>query len=157
MTNAARARQYDLVLNGNEIGGGSIRNHKPEIMEKAFAIAGYDEQVLEQKFGGMLRALSLGAPPHGGIAPGIDRIVMLLAGEQNVWMFVGVNGVGKTTTIGKLAQVLRSDGKTVLLCAADTFRAAAGEWTSRNSLRKLRGHLRPTAGLLHSLACPSRT
>jgi aspartyl-tRNA synthetase len=78
------AYQYDLVCNGVELSSGAIRNHKPEIMEKAFAIAGYPKEVLEQRFGGMLRALQYGAPPHGGIAPGIDRIVMLLCGEENL-------------------------------------------------------------------------
>ncbi len=78
------AYQYDIVCNGVELSSGAIRNHKPEIMKKAFAIAGYDESVLEEKFGGMLRALQYGAPPHGGIAPGIDRIVMLLCGEPNI-------------------------------------------------------------------------
>jgi aspartyl-tRNA synthetase len=81
---AIKAIQYDLVCNGVELSSGAIRNHRPEIMRKAFAIAGYGENTLEQKFGGMLRALSLGAPPHGGIAPGIDRIVMLLCGEENL-------------------------------------------------------------------------
>jgi aspartyl-tRNA synthetase len=79
-----RAIQYDIVCNGVELSSGAIRNHRPEVMKKAFAIAGYDETVLESKFGGMLHALSLGAPPHGGIAPGIDRIVMLLCGEENL-------------------------------------------------------------------------
>ena len=79
-----KAIQYDIVCNGIELSSGAIRNHRPDVMKKAFAIAGYDESVLEQKFGGMLRALSLGAPPHGGIAPGIDRIVMLLCGEENL-------------------------------------------------------------------------
>jgi aspartyl-tRNA synthetase len=78
------AYQYDLVCNGVELSSGAIRNHKPEIMEKAFAIAGYSKGDLEQRFGGMLRALQYGAPPHGGIAPGIDRIVMLLRGEDNL-------------------------------------------------------------------------
>ncbi len=78
------AYQYDIVCNGVELSSGAIRNHKPEIMERAFAIAGYDRQILEDKFGGMLRALQYGAPPHGGIAPGIDRIVMLLCGEENL-------------------------------------------------------------------------
>jgi aspartyl-tRNA synthetase len=81
---ALRAIQYDIVCNGVELSSGAIRNHRPDVMKKAFAIAGYDEKVLEQKFGGMLHALSLGAPPHGGIAPGIDRIVMLLCGEENL-------------------------------------------------------------------------
>ena len=79
-----RAFQYDIVCNGVELSSGAIRNHIPDVMKKAFAIAGYDESVLEKKFGGMLHALSLGAPPHGGIAPGIDRIVMLLCGEENL-------------------------------------------------------------------------
>ena len=79
-----RAWQYDIVCNGVELSSGAIRNHKPEIMIKAFEIAGYDKSVLEEKFGGMLRALQYGAPPHGGIAPGIDRIVMLLCGTENI-------------------------------------------------------------------------
>jgi aspartyl-tRNA synthetase len=79
-----KAVQYDIVCNGIELSSGAIRNHRPDVMKKAFGIAGYPEDVLEQKFGGMLRALSLGAPPHGGIAPGIDRIVMLLCGEENL-------------------------------------------------------------------------
>ena len=79
-----KAIQYDIVCNGVELSSGAIRNHRPDVMKKAFAIAGYGEDVLEKKFGGMLRALSYGAPPHGGIAPGLDRIVMLLAGEENL-------------------------------------------------------------------------
>jgi aspartyl-tRNA synthetase len=79
-----KAIQYDIVCNGVELSSGAIRNHRPDVMRKAFAIAGYGEDMLEQKFGGMLHALSLGAPPHGGIAPGIDRIVMLLCGEENL-------------------------------------------------------------------------
>jgi aspartyl-tRNA synthetase len=79
-----KAIQYDIVCNGIELSSGAIRNHRPDVMKKAFGIAGYPEDVLETKFGGMLRALSLGAPPHGGIAPGIDRIVMLLCGEENL-------------------------------------------------------------------------
>ncbi len=79
-----KAFQYDIVCNGVELSSGAIRNHRPDIMRKAFALAGYDEAVLEEKFGGMYRAFQYGAPPHGGIAPGVDRIVMLLAGEDNL-------------------------------------------------------------------------
>ena len=76
--------QYDIVCNGVELSSGAIRNHKPEIMLKAFDIAGYDDAVVEKEFGGMLNAFRYGAPPHGGIAPGVDRIVMLLAGQENL-------------------------------------------------------------------------
>jgi len=79
-----KAFQYDIVCNGVELSSGAIRNHKPEIMIKAFEIAGYSREVLEEKFGGMLSAFRFGAPPHGGSAPGIDRIVMLLADEPNI-------------------------------------------------------------------------
>ncbi|MCB1882825.1 MAG: aspartate--tRNA ligase [Geminicoccaceae bacterium] len=78
------AYQYDIVCNGVELSSGAIRNHRPDVMEKAFAIAGYGRDVLEERFGGMFRALRYGAPPHGGIAPGIDRIVMLLADTANI-------------------------------------------------------------------------
>jgi len=79
-----KAYQYDIVCNGVELSSGAIRNHKPEIMYKAFEIAGYSKAKVEEKFGGMLNALKFGAPPHGGSAPGIDRIVMLLADEPNI-------------------------------------------------------------------------
>jgi len=78
------AFQYDIVCNGVELSSGAIRNHRPDIMVKAFEIAGYSREVLEERFGGMFRALHYGAPPHGGIAPGIDRIVMLLAKTPNL-------------------------------------------------------------------------
>ena len=76
--------QYDIVCNGIELSSGAIRNHKPEIMYKAFEIAGYTQDVVETRFSGMLNAFKFGAPPHGGLAPGIDRIVMLLANEPNI-------------------------------------------------------------------------
>ena len=78
------AYQYDIVCNGVELSSGAIRNHRPDIMKKAFEIAGYPEEVLLEKFGGMYRAFQYGAPPHGGIAPGVDRIVMLLCNEPNI-------------------------------------------------------------------------
>ncbi len=79
-----KAFQYDIVCNGIELSSGAIRNHRPEIMYKAFELAGYAASEVEARFGGMLNALKFGAPPHGGSAPGIDRIVMLLAGEENI-------------------------------------------------------------------------
>ncbi len=78
------AFQYDIVCNGIELSSGAIRNHIPELMYKLFSIAGYDKNQVDEKFTGMINALSYGAPPHGGIAPGIDRIVMLLANEKNI-------------------------------------------------------------------------
>ncbi|RFB04628.1 aspartate--tRNA ligase [Parvularcula marina] len=81
---ALKANQYDLVCNGYELGSGAIRNHRPDIMYKAFEVAGYGADVVEDKFGGMLNAFKYGAPPHGGAAFGVDRIVMLLAGEENI-------------------------------------------------------------------------
>jgi aspartyl-tRNA synthetase len=79
-----KAFQYDIVCNGIELSSGAIRNHLPEVMLKAFSIAGYAREEVEIRFGGMLRAFQYGAPPHGGCAPGIDRIVMLLAREPNI-------------------------------------------------------------------------
>jgi len=78
------AFQYDIVCNGIELSSGAIRNHRPDVMVKAFEIAGYSRADLERQFAGMLNALQFGAPPHGGSAPGIDRIVMLLADEPNI-------------------------------------------------------------------------
>jgi aspartyl-tRNA synthetase len=78
------AFQYDAVCNGYEIASGAIRNHRPDVMKKAFAIAGYPESTLEERFGGMLRAFTYGAPPHGGMAAGVDRIVMLVCGAINL-------------------------------------------------------------------------
>jgi aspartyl-tRNA synthetase len=79
-----RAYQYDLACNGYELLSGAIRNHTPEIMFRAFEIAGYPASEVEKRFGGMVRAFRYGAPPHGGCAAGIDRIVMLLAGTTNI-------------------------------------------------------------------------
>jgi len=78
------AHQYDIVCDGIELSSGAIRNHRPDIMLEAFRIAGYDQAEVERRFGGMLSAFRYGAPPHGGLAPGIDRIVMLLASEPNI-------------------------------------------------------------------------
>jgi aspartyl-tRNA synthetase len=79
-----KAYQYDIVCNGYELSSGAIRNHRPEIMYKAFELVGYSKEEVETRFGGMLTALKFGAPPHGGTAPGIDRIVMLIADEKNL-------------------------------------------------------------------------
>ena len=79
-----KAFQYDVACNGYELGSGGIRNHRPAAMVKAFEIAGYSEDTVVERFGGMYRAFHYGAPPHGGMAAGVDRIVMLLAGEQNL-------------------------------------------------------------------------
>jgi aspartyl-tRNA synthetase len=81
---AVKAFQYDIACNGYELASGGIRNHRPETMVKAFEIAGYSEETVKERFGGMYRAFHYGAPPHGGMAAGLDRIVMLLAGEQNL-------------------------------------------------------------------------
>jgi len=78
------AYQYDLVCNGSEISSGAIRNHLPDLMYKVFSKVGYTKDEVNMKFGGMIKALSYGAPPHGGMAPGIDRIVMLLADKLNI-------------------------------------------------------------------------
>ena len=96
------AYQYDIVCNGVELSSGAIRNHLPEVMEKAFAIVGYDQSVLEEKFGGMLAAMQFGAPPHGGIAPGVDRIVMLLADEPNIREIIAfpMNGAAEDLLMG---------------------------------------------------------
>ena len=78
------AYQYDIVCNGVELSSGAIRNHIPELMYKLFSVAGYSKNEVNEKFSGMINALNYGAPPHGGIAPGIDRIVMLLAEKENI-------------------------------------------------------------------------
>ena len=79
-----KAYQYDIVCNGIELSSGAIRNHKPDLMYKLFSVVGYSKLEVQKKFKGMINALNYGAPPHGGIAPGLDRIVMLLANEKNI-------------------------------------------------------------------------
>jgi aspartyl-tRNA synthetase len=81
---ALKAYQYDIVCNGIELSSGAIRNHIPELMYRAFALAGYDQATVDARFGGMIRALHYGAPPHGGLAPGIERMLMLLADVPNI-------------------------------------------------------------------------
>jgi aspartyl-tRNA synthetase len=101
------AFQYDLACNGFELFSGAIRNHRPDIMEKAFALAGYDRAELEARFGGMLQAFRYGAPPHGGIAAGLDRIVMLLAGEPNLREVIAfpLNQQGQELLLGAPSEV----------------------------------------------------
>jgi len=102
-----KAYQYDIVCNGIELSSGAIRNHRPDIMLKAFAIAGYGAEVVEARFGGMLNAFRYGAPPHGGAAPGIDRIVMLLADEPNIREVIlfPLNQQGEDLMMGAPAEV----------------------------------------------------
>ncbi|NLU76001.1 aspartate--tRNA ligase [Streptomyces sp. HNM0575] len=101
------AWQYDIVCNGLELSSGAIRNHEPDIMFKAFEIAGYSKDDVEQGFGGMLRAFRFGAPPHGGIAPGVDRIVMLLADEPNIRETIAfpLNGNAQDLLMGAPSEV----------------------------------------------------
>ncbi|MEV4742209.1 aspartate--tRNA ligase [Streptomyces sp. NPDC049555] len=101
------AWQYDIVCNGVELSSGAIRNHEPDVMYKAFEIAGYSNEDVEREFGGMLRAFKFGAPPHGGIAPGIDRIVMLLADEPNIRETIAfpLNGNAQDLLMGAPSEV----------------------------------------------------
>ncbi|MGI5338912.1 aspartate--tRNA ligase [Streptomyces sp. CA-181903] len=101
------AWQYDIVCNGVELSSGAIRNHEPEVMYKAFGIAGYSQEEVEREFGGMLRAFKFGAPPHGGIAPGVDRIVMLLADEPNIRETIAfpLNGNAQDLLMGAPSEV----------------------------------------------------
>ena len=102
-----KAYQYDIVCNGIELSSGAIRNHRPDIMIRAFEIAGYTEADVEARFGGMLNAFRYGAPPHGGSAPGIDRIVMLLADEKNIREVIlfPLNQQGEDLMMGAPAEV----------------------------------------------------
>jgi aspartyl-tRNA synthetase len=104
------AWQYDIVCNGIELSSGAIRNHEPEVMLKAFEIAGYEAETVEREFAGMLRAFRLGAPPHGGIAPGVDRIVMLLADEPNIRETISfpLNGNAQDLMIGAPSELEES-------------------------------------------------
>jgi aspartyl-tRNA synthetase len=101
------AYQYDIVCNGVELSSGAIRNHRPDIMVKAFTIAGYTRQDVEEKFAGLFNAFRYGAPPHGGSAPGIDRIVMLLADEPNIREVIAfpMNQQAQDLLMGAPAQV----------------------------------------------------
>ncbi|MDJ1131565.1 aspartate--tRNA ligase [Streptomyces iconiensis] len=101
------AFQYDIVCNGTELSSGAIRNHEPEVMFEAFGLAGYSEDDVRRDFGGMLRAFEYGAPPHGGIAPGIDRIVMLLADEPNIRETIAfpLNGNAQDLLMGAPSEV----------------------------------------------------
>ena len=101
------AHQYDVVCNGVELSSGAVRNHSPEIMKKAFAIAGYSEDELEKRFGALYTAFQYGAPPHAGMAPGIDRIVMLIAGEETIRDVIAfpLNGNAQDVMLGAPGEV----------------------------------------------------
>jgi aspartyl-tRNA synthetase len=101
------AYQYDIVCNGIELSSGAVRNHSPEIMKKAFEIAGYSEDVLKDKFGALYTAFQYGAPPHAGMAPGIDRIIMLLADEEAIREVIAfpLNGNAQDLLMGAPSEV----------------------------------------------------
>ena len=101
------AYQYDIVCNGVELSSGAVRNHNPEIMKKAFAIAGYGEADVRAKFGALYTAFSYGAPPHAGMAPGVDRMIMLLAEEETIRDVIAVplNGNAQDLLMGAPAEV----------------------------------------------------
>lgn len=101
------AAQYDIVLNGFEIGGGSVRNHRPEALRKVFEILGYQNERIEENFGHMLKALALGAPPHGGIAWGFDRLMMILQNEPNIREVIAFpkTGEGKDLMMDSPAEI----------------------------------------------------
>ena len=99
--------QYDMVMNGNEVAGGSIRNHKPEALKKVFEIMGYEDERIEKNFGHMIRALGSGTPPHGGIAWGFDRLMMLLENEPNIREVIAFakTGEGKDLMMGAPSEI----------------------------------------------------
>ncbi|MAO55090.1 MAG: aspartate--tRNA ligase [Rhodospirillaceae bacterium] len=123
------AFQYDIVCNGVELSSGAIRNHKPEIMVKAFEIAGYSKETVEEEFGGMYRAFQFGAPPHGGSAPGIDRIVMMLADEPNIREVIAfpMNQQAQDLLMGAPSMVPDSRLKELHLRLALPKKATAGQ------------------------------
>ncbi|MGB7408763.1 MAG: aspartate--tRNA ligase [Pontixanthobacter sp.] len=121
------AWQYDIVCNGYELSSGAIRNHKPEIMYKAFEIAGYDKATVDKEFAGMIEAFKLGAPPHGGSAPGIDRIVMLLADEPNIREVIAfpLNQKAQDLMMGAPSQVSKEQLRDVHIRVVDAPKPAA--------------------------------
>ncbi|MEV8020709.1 aspartate--tRNA ligase [Streptomyces sp. NPDC086554] len=125
--------QYDIVCNGIELSSGAIRNHEPEVMIKAFEIAGYDRETVEQEFAGMLRAFSLGAPPHGGIAPGVDRIVMLLADEPNIRETIAfpLNGNAQDLMMGAPTELDETRLRELNLALRKPVASAKGEAESK--------------------------
>ncbi|WP_059009913.1 aspartate--tRNA ligase [Streptomyces specialis] len=120
------AWQYDIVCNGVELSSGAIRNHEPDVMYKAFEIAGYSREDVEREFGGMLRAFRFGAPPHGGIAPGVDRIVMLLADEPNIRETIAfpLNGNAQDLLMGAPGEVDESRLRELHISIRDSARRA---------------------------------
>jgi len=127
------AYQYDIVCNGVELSSGAIRNHRRDIMLKAFEIAGYGPEVVEEKFGSMLRAFQYGAPPHGGIAPGVDRIVMLLADEPNIREVIAfpMNQKAEDLLMGAPAEVEDAQLRELHIQLSHTAKAALAEEKER--------------------------
>jgi len=122
------AYQYDVVCNGVELSSGAIRNHRPDVMYKAFAIAGYPQSDVEARFGGLLNAFKYGAPPHGGIAPGVDRIVMLLAGAENIREVIAfpMNQKAQDLMMGAPAEVTEKQLRELHIQLRGQIGAAAG-------------------------------